>query len=200
MILLFLSWFTADQNQEVKTTNLSRVEPVQHPEIVGDQLPYNPVKINYVSDDLNRDALCIAKMVYNEARGPLFSITADEENKNVFSLTDIDGFRAHFSVVLERVDSGMFPQDVCSVILQDGQFSSSLKDKKQKYNDDMLIALRDEALNHLLYGYRLDNTDSALFFDSNKKTKKKVDYNRSFYKIKTTEIAGHSFYKLEPKN
>lgn len=206
LTLLFLSWYTANQQWEVlrfaqKTTQnfYERTEPVEYPKIVGEDSHYNPVKIRYISESLERDADCIAKMVYHEARGTLFTVEGDENNRNVFLLSDIDGFRAHFSVVLERVESNMFPQDVCGVVFQDGQFSSSLNNKKQKYNDEILTKLKEQALIHLLYGYRLDETDSALFFDSNKKTKRKIDYNRTYYKVKTKEIAGHSFYKLEQK-
>jgi N-acetylmuramoyl-L-alanine amidase len=60
-----------------------------------------------LQDNERREFLCLALTIYHEARG----------------VRDIDGRRAVAHVVLNRSESPRFPQTVCGVVWDDGQFT-----------------------------------------------------------------------------
>lgn len=159
-----------------------------------------PKRINYISTYPKKDAMCLARMIYLEARGDIFTTQADENNSEMFVVDNYNSFLAHANVVMLRTEHEEFAGGVCSVINERGQFSPKLKDKKIKYNQDMLNSLYSMSVDFLLMGYRMDNTDSALFFQiKSPKTKKRTSYNGVYYKVKTKSISSHDFFKLEPK-
>lgn len=160
-----------------------------------------PKKTTYTSTNPKRDAMCLAQMIYHEARGDIFSVQADEKNQEVFVVESYDSFLAHANVVMLRIEHDKFADGVCSVVKEPGQFSPKLKEKKIKYNEDMLNSLYAMSVDFLLMDYRLDNTGSALFFQvKSNKTPKKINYNNVYYKVKTKSIQSHDFFKLEEKS
>jgi hypothetical protein len=195
---------TNRHDKKIKTNQLA--PKINHEKIgfygtVGkSHLDLEPKKTKYVSTSPKKDAMCLAQMIYHEARGDIFSVQADENNNEVFIVENYDSFLAHANVVMLRIEHDEFADSVCSVINERGQFSPKLKEKKVKYNQDILNSLYSMSVDFLLMDYRLDNTDSALFFQiKSPKTKKRMSYNNIYYKTKTKSILSHDFFKLEEK-
>lgn len=116
---------------------------------------------SYVKSEIG----CMAQNIYHEARGESFA-----------------GKLAVANVTMNRVHSGIFPNTVCDVVYQRGQFSwvSRLNAKKhvpEEYH---------ELAKHVIIGQRADNTNGSLFFAN-----KHVKVRRK----QTTRIGNHIFYK-----
>ena len=113
---------------------------------------------------------CLAHNIYHESRG--------EPYKGKISVG---------MVVMNRTKSGKYPEDVCSVINQKGQFSWVGKKKKTKdivaFNDSKKIA---EYIYHN-HDKIDDPTKGALYFNSGK--------TRKWNLKKITVIGNHKFYK-----
>jgi len=105
-------------------------------------------------------ALCLSSVIHHEAKG---------ESK--------EGQIAVANVVMNRVKSGKFPDTVCGVVKQRGQFS--WYGKKPMTNKKQQLAVE------VLQGKHLNNVQGALFFTNfSVKFKKKILYvigNHRFY-------------------
>ena len=125
---------------------------------------------------LSAAVMCLAMNIYHEARSEPF-----------------EGKLAVAHVTMNRVKSPKFPNDVCSVVWQDSQFSwtndgksDKMKEKKHR-REALLIAslfLQKHAWN------KNDLTQGATFYHAN--------YVEPFWSKKfevTTIIGNHIFYK-----
>jgi spore germination cell wall hydrolase CwlJ-like protein len=116
---------------------------------------------------------CLSNALYFEARG---------ESK--------DGIIAVGNVIINRVNSSKFPNTICDVINQKGQFSykwdgkSDIPKNKKKYQEIQIIAL--DIINNKKV---LPNT--ALFYHNNKV---KPYWSNKYICIK--KIGNHIFYKI----
>lgn len=116
---------------------------------------------------------CLATAIYYESRGE-----PDLGKKSV----------GH--VIMNRVESGKYPDDVCGVILQHRQFSFVKRKnlltppKNEVYNN-----IRDLAEN-IYHNHETlkDPTGNALYFHSNK-------VNPKWKKTAKTKIGNHIFYR-----
>ncbi len=113
-----------------------------------------------------KETKCLATAIYHEANAE-----------------SVKGQIAVANVIMNRVESKDFPNSVCGVISQKGQFSWYSK-TKHKYSDKTLAIAR-KMLNN-----RQDNTNGALFFHSGKNPywTRKMKF--------VTKIGGHKFYKI----
>ncbi len=113
-----------------------------------------------------KETECLATAIYHEANAE-----------------SVKGQIAVANVIMNRVESKDFPNSVCGVISQKGQFSWYSK-TKHKYSDKTLAIAR-KMLNN-----RQDNTNGALFFHSGKNPywTRKMKF--------VTKIGGHKFYKI----
>ena len=115
-----------------------------------------------------KDLKCLSTVIYHEANGE-----------------PIAGMRAVAHVVLNRVKSGKFPNNICAVVYQGCQFSWVCNIPKDQHRTNALaksIAFQE------LTSPTKDNTNSAMFFHS-----KQVDPGWS--RKKTVVINNHIFYK-----
>lgn len=110
-----------------------------------------------------QEVKCLATAIHYEARG-------EKE----------EGRRAVANVIINRKDSGRFPDTVCAVIKQKGQFSFW---PKPLVKDEKKI---EEARHY--FANPIDNTNKALFFHS-----KKV--KPAWKKTLAIKIGNHLFYR-----
>ncbi|MGB0557564.1 MAG: cell wall hydrolase [Paracoccaceae bacterium] len=96
--------------------------------------------------------LCLSLAVYHEARGE-----------------PLEGQRAVAEVVMNRVGSPLFPNDVCAVIKDPYQFSfvsqngwAGIPDDQDKWADAVIIAQR--ALDNFQSGFRTMNDENVLWY------------------------------------
>lgn len=121
---------------------------------------------------------CLALNVYYESRGQ-----------------DIVGQAAVAWVTINRANDERFPDDICEVVWQKGQFSWTKKRKKAttpKEHNDWKVAKNVANIVTVAYnnGINTDPTNGAIMFHS---TKVRPSWNKSFEK--TIKIDGHIFYK-----
>jgi spore germination cell wall hydrolase CwlJ-like protein len=114
---------------------------------------------------------CLAQNIYHEARGEPDS-----------------GQLAVAFVTLNRTEDERFPNSICNVVYQTGQFSWTKRNPKIKerdaWNDAKIIAKRAV----FLYTEGKDNTRGAVYFDGGK-------HKQPFHKRRTIRIGNHSFYQ-----
>lgn len=113
-----------------------------------------------------RDVKCLATAIYHEANS--------ESEKGQIAVAN---------VIMNRVKSKKFPNSVCSVVSQKGQFSWYGK-TKHKYNDKT-VNIAEKVLSNRVH----DVTNGALFFHSGKNP----HWTRKMKFV--TKIGGHKFYK-----
>ena len=113
------------------------------------------------------DTKCLATAIYHEANAE-----------------SVKGQIAVANVIMNRVKSKDFPNSVCGVISQKGQFSWYNK-TKHKYNDKT-VAVAEKVLAKRVN----DVTNGALFFHSGKNP-----YWTKKMKM-TKQIGNHKFYKI----
>lgn len=121
---------------------------------------------------------CLALNVYYESRGQ-----------------DIVGQAAVAWVTINRANDERFPDDICEVVWQKGQFSWTKKRKhvaKPKENKDWNVAKKVANIVTVAYsnGIKADPTDGAIMFHSTKSLPK---WKKAYHK--TVRIDGHIFYK-----
>ncbi|MEC7764272.1 MAG: cell wall hydrolase [Pseudomonadota bacterium] len=98
-----------------------------------------------------------------------------------------DGMVAVGSVVMNRVASDAFPNDVCAVVGQRGQFAPGVMTKKM--TEDASVARVSEAAASVLSGERHPNTGSARFFHAQYY---RANYNNMHY---VASAGGNAFYE-----
>ena len=113
------------------------------------------------------DTKCLATAIYHEANAE-----------------SVKGQIAVANVIMNRVKSKDFPNSVCGVISQKGQFSWYNK-TKHKYNDKT-VAVAEKVLAKRVN----DVTNGSLFFHSGKNP-----YWTKKMKM-TKQIGNHKFYKI----
>jgi spore germination cell wall hydrolase CwlJ-like protein len=96
----------------------------------------------------------------------------------------IQGQKAVAAVTMNRLLSGKFPNSVCKVVYDKGQFAWVGK-KGNRSPSKSIIDIAHHYVHH--YSKEDDVTKGALYFNSSKNSKWKL------YKI--TKIGGHTFYR-----
>lgn len=97
-----------------------------------------------------------------------------------------DGMVAVGSVVMNRVASPAYPDTVCGVVSQKGQFAPGVMSKKM--NDRTTVPIRDIAAS-VLKGERHPYTQNAAFFHA---ASYNASYNNMHYVVTT---GGNAFYE-----
>lgn len=120
----------------------------------------------------DRDLQCLAEALYFEARG---------EPRN--------GQRAVAEVILNRVDSGRFPNSVCGVINQRGQFSYTFQGSRQIRNKAAYARVHQVAV-EALSGAPRNLTGGATYFHT---PRVRPAWAKRF--TRTTQIGAHIFYR-----
>ena len=125
----------------------------------------NSIDMEDLPDYVHREVKCMAQNIYHEARGETLA-----------------GQLAVANVTMNRVHSGIFPDSVCKVVYQRGQFSWTSKSSHKKHVPTQYVELAKRVIIH----DRTDNTNGSLFFAN-----KAVKVRRK----QTTRIGNHIFYK-----
>jgi len=117
------------------------VKPVVEYEIVPEETPAKvPTKVS-----ADKEIHCLADAIYHEARGE-----------------GIEGMSAVASVIMNRVKDRRWPNSVCKVVYQKGQFEALFlwkpADESHAYNRAHRIARL------FYYNKGVDKTDGSLFF------------------------------------
>jgi len=142
------------------------------------------IKMSAVTADVrNRQLECLAKNIYYEAGSEPF-----------------EGKVAVAQVTLNRMDSGLFPNDLCKVVYQKNvvyekvlcQFSWYCENPSAKApkNNEAYKESEVVARQVLLEGFRLPSLENALYFHA-----KHVKPNWPHQKV--ASIGGHIFYKAK---
>jgi spore germination cell wall hydrolase CwlJ-like protein len=130
------------------------------------KLPHQD-KVEYTKADLN----CLAKNIYNEARGQSYI-----------------GKVAVAQVTLNRLEKNKWGNTICSVVMSKGQFSWTAE-KKRKYGGEDWENSLQVARDVLDGGIRLLGMEKATYFHNN--TVKPYWVNKVNYIVK---IDDHTFY------
>lgn len=139
------------------------VAKVEHPK---------PKRIVHPTDS---EVQCLAEAIYYEARGDV-----------------LRGKLAVADVVLNRTKSSHFPNDVCKVVYQKGQFSwtkNKYKIKEYKAWEDCQRIAREKLTKYYL-NTRVDVTSNSTFFSTGYHHKNTV---------KVAKIGAHTFFKMIQK-
>lgn len=124
---------------------------------------------------------CLTEALYFEARG--------EDAKGQFAVAE---------VILNRVDSGRFPDNVCAVINQgtgrqwECQFTYTCDGRPETVRDRRTWALMGKIARLALNGAPRDLTHGALFYHTRAVS---PSWSRAFFR--TTTIGAHHFYSPE---
>lgn len=102
-----------------------------------------------------------------------------------------DGMVAVGSVVMNRVESGQYPNSVCGVVGQRGQFARGILSKKM--NQKSAPAVR-EAARSVLRGERHPMVGKAMFFHA---ASYRADYDNMHYVL---VAGGNAFYERRPSH
>lgn len=134
-------------------------------------------QIQQVYDENQTD--CLAKNIYFEARNQSFL-----------------GQRAVAWVTLNRVKDNKYPESVCEVVWQNGQFSwtEDGKSDKPKDKESWMLAKFVAEIAVQTYGQLPDPTDGATMYHANY-----VNPYWSSKFVETTVIDDHIFYKDKKK-
>lgn len=114
---------------------------------------------------------CLAQNIYHESRG--------EPTKGQLAVA---------FVTLNRVEDSRFPDTICGVVFQRGQFSWTPDKPKIKEQQAWSKAkdIADQATS--LHSIGEDNTLGAVYFDGGK-------HKKPYHKSRTTKIGKHTFYQ-----
>ncbi|WP_339703368.1 cell wall hydrolase [uncultured Sphingosinicella sp.] len=124
--------------------------------------------------DLEDDMRCLASAIYYEARGE-----------------SLEGQLAVAQVILNRAENDRWPNDICAVVYQSGQFSFTFDGKPDIPAVKGPAWKRAEAIAIIAVGQGWqDVTDKATFFHA---TYVKPGWRR--VKEQTRRIGGHIFYR-----
>ena len=102
-----------------------------------------------------------------------------------------DGLIAVGSVVMNRVASSQFPDTVCAVVAQKGQFASGIMSRRMNEKDMPPVRAAARAV---LAGERHPLIGKAMFFHS---AKHRFSYGNMHYVLTT---GGNAFYERRKKN
>lgn len=138
---------------------IAAADPARGPETV--------TKARYGGADL---LACLAEALYFEARG---------EGRN--------GQRAVAEVILNRVDSGAFPNSVCGVVHQRGQFTYN---KGRRMSNAAAAARSRQIAADAIAGAPRALTDGATYFHT---TAVRPSWSKRF--TRTARIGSHIFYR-----
>jgi spore germination cell wall hydrolase CwlJ-like protein len=127
---------------------------------------------------VEREIDCLAKTIYHEARGE------SEIGKKAIAV-----------VIMNRVNSPEFPNSICHVVYEPGQFTWAL-DKKAKIKDQILYKEIHDLATSMYYQYHvkriipkcLVNLSNALYFSTRRFNNKKLKF--------IAKIGDHRFYSL----
>jgi N-acetylmuramoyl-L-alanine amidase len=120
-----------------------------------------------------KEIRCIAKGIYHEARAE-----------------SLEGQKAVGYVILNRSDSGKFPNTACEVLYQRKQFSNI---RASKIDDWKTYQKVYNVAKIVYHNPEFDNTKNALYFHGTK-----INPKWSRQMIKTVRYGGHVF--LRPRN
>lgn len=101
-------------------------------------------------NDLDQSINCMAMNVYHEARGE-----------------DIIGMAAVAHVTLNRVEHNYFPDNICDVVWDDGQFSWTQDGRSDATNNHRLWIESINVAMMVIEGEIEDPTEGALFYHAN---------------------------------
>ena len=124
-------------------------------------------KNTYSEKQLN----CLAQNVYHEARGE-----------------PINGQLAVAFVTLNRTEDNRFPDSICDVVYQRGQFSWTKHKPRIREEEAWQLAKSIADTATYLHEEGKDNTGGAVYFDGGK-------HKQSYHKRRTIQIGNHSFYQ-----
>ena len=99
--------------------------------------------MEYTQKYSNEDVMLLAKLMTHEAKGE-----------------GINGWIGVGEVVVNRINSGLFPKTVEGVVYQDGQFSGSNEIESMQPSDD-IVKVADMVLNG---GLRIFNNNNVMYF------------------------------------
>lgn len=140
----------------------------------GRYITSGQAKVMQVADS---EFQCLAETLYFEARG--------ESAK---------GQAAVAEVILNRVDSGRFPNTICGVVKQGNtgacQFSYNCGDNSRQISDRAAFARVQTVARRALEGAPRDLTDGATYFHT---PAVRPDWSRRF--VRTVQIDNHIFYR-----
>lgn len=114
---------------------------------------------------------CLAQNVYHEARGE-----------------PISGQLAVAFVTLNRTEDDRFPDSICGVVFQRGQFSWTKHNPRIREQGAWQTARSIAESASYLHEEGKDNTDGAVYFDGGGK-------KQGYHKRRTIRIGNHSFYQ-----
>lgn len=127
----------------------------------------DPVRVSVSTRDLE----CLTEALYHEARGE-----------------GVQGQRAVAEVILNRVDNPRFPQSVCGVINQSGQFS--YKGRVGRVSEHGAYKRAKSIAVNALSGAPRNLTGGATYFHTRAV---RPNWSRKF--TRTTQIGAHIFYR-----
>lgn len=120
--------------------------------------------------------LCLALNIYYEARGETYK-----------------GKEAVAHVVLNRANSNMYPDGVCEVVYQKGQFQwVTMKGLKKPHGASWQEA--QHIAQTVLDGESTDPTKGAMYFHN-----AKLPYSWNHKYVTTAKIGNHVFYKRKQR-
>jgi N-acetylmuramoyl-L-alanine amidase len=114
---------------------------------------------------------CLAQNIYHESRGE-----------------PIQGQLAVGFVTLNRIEDVNFPDTICGVVYQQGQFSWTKRKPSIREQEAWVLAMNIAEQAIYLHQEGKDNTGGALYFDGGHTP-------QSFHTKKTVRIGNHSFYQ-----
>ncbi len=114
---------------------------------------------------------CLAQNIYHESRGE-----------------PIQGQLAVGFVTLNRIEDVNFPDTICAVVYQQGQFSWTKRNPPIHEQEAWTLAMNIAEQAIYLHQEGKDNTGGAVYFDGGHAP-------QSYHTKKTVRIGNHSFYQ-----
>lgn len=136
--------------------------------------PNNFHTSNKVETSLKTELMCLSKVVYHEARGE-----------------PLEGKKAVAHVVMNRVNDKRWPNTVCKVVYQRGQFSHFNKRKRFDNTSQHWMEIAELVI-PIYLGLEKDNTGNAVYFNNPRISKSKWFFRKL---TKTKDIGKHRFYR-----
>ena len=144
--------------------------PVAAPTVANADPARGPETVTQTSTGGAQSLACLTEALYFEARGE-----------------GVSGQRAVAEVILNRVDSGAFPNSVCGVVHQRGQFSYK---KGRNMSNAAAAARARQIAAEAIAGAPRSLTDGATYFHT---TSVRPSWSKRF--TRTARIGSHLFYR-----